>query len=586
MRSVACVGTPSGRWLPALEKLDGLTWVSAGEEQSAGLLDRGSMCVLIAADVSPEARGRLLTGLRPGSNNVVVELVDEYSREGDPCFETIEHVPVVSAALSLDEKAGGRVFLSGDVVASEGVASIFARMSVDSVYCGSDAGHARLISLLQHAICAISRMVIIDAVGMGLRAGLPIDLTASVIGRSSGRSRQAEMFFDGLVRRNGDEAGKSGFVTRMLENLVDVAMPLGLPLPLTSAGMTLLSLAPDDGSGDEQLAADPFGNYERLVGLRRETAVTSQADKSAGPDVPLSPVIGYVGLGAMGSALAMQALNVARELHVYDPDPAKIERLTRKGACAAADVSSLAAACDLIFLCVPSAREVGQILFGPSGMYAALGPGKIVIDQTTCTPAETVHFGERLAVAGVAMIDAPVTGGPEGARKGSLVTMCGGEAAAFSRVRPVLEAMGGEVVYFGGPGTGQAIKLVKNSLGAGNRLIIYEILSIAAAFGIQVDTLGVALSTGASASGALDRILGSIETGTPTADASLGTVVKDQQLIARMGRATGASIPLLNIARTVLEAGSRILGPQAQVDELGRLYGIGSFKESRNHEKA
>ncbi|WP_121307708.1 NAD(P)-binding domain-containing protein [Paraburkholderia sp. BL17N1] len=579
MRSVVCVGKPSGRWLSALQKLDALTWMSAGEEQwSAELLALDSASVLISADVSPEFRNRILTGRKPASNVVVVVLIDECSREGSPCLETIVHLPVVSAALSLDETAGGRVFLSGDVMASEVAAPIFAQMSLAPVYCGARAEDARLIALIQHAICALGRMVVIEAAGMGVRAGLPVDLAASVIGRSSGRSRQTEIFFDGLIHPDRDDACESGTVATMLGHLVDVAMALGLPLPLTSAALALLSLEPVDDVDDGRPGADPFARYERLVGLRRDLVVTSNADEPAGVDTSPSPVIGYVGLGAMGSALAMQALRVAREVHVYDPDPAKVEHLTRQGARAAADVASLAAVCDLIFLCVPSAKEVEQILFGPDGMYAALHRGKIVIDQTTCSPAETVRFGERLAVAGVAMVDAPVTGGPDGARNGALITMCGGQDAAFSRVRPILEAMGGEVVYFGAPGSGQAIKLVKNSLGAGNRLIIYEMLSVAAASGLRIDTLRAALSTGASASGALDRILHSIMTGSPTADASLRTVVKDQQLIGRMGRATGSPIPLLNTARTVLEAGSRMLGPAAQIDDLGRLYGIESFQ--------
>ncbi|WP_158256600.1 NAD(P)-dependent oxidoreductase [Trinickia symbiotica] len=568
-----------------MRKLGAVVWVSAGEEENAEFFNRGCMCVLIASDVNAAVSRRIVTGLTPGSNAIVVALIDEHSREGDLGYQPAGHVPFVSAALSLDDEAGGRVFLSGDAAASEGAASIFTRMSLRSVYCGINTKHAWLISLLQHAICGISRMVTIEAVGMTLRARLPVDLAASVIGRSSGRSRQAEKLFDELLQREGGDIPMPEAVARMLCNLIDAALPLGLPLPLTSSATSLLSLEPPRSADDEQPATDSLGNYERLVGLRRDMVVTGAALEYARGDAPRSPVIGYVGLGAMGSALATQALQVARELHVYDPDPAKVERLTRKGARASADVASLAAVCDLVFLCVPSAKEVEQVLFGPGGMYAALARGTIVIDQTTCGPAETVRFGERLAAAGVAMIDAPVTGGPEGARNGSLVTMCGGTGTAFSRVRPVLEAMGGEVVYFGAPGSGQAIKLVKNALAAGNRLIVYEMLSLAAAFGIRIDALRAALSTEASASGALDRVLKSIETGTPTADASLRTVVKDQQLIASMGRLTGAPLPLLNIVRTVLEAGSRILGPQAQVDELGRLYGIGSFKESRNHEK-
>ncbi|MBU9651193.1 NAD-binding protein [Burkholderia multivorans] len=585
MRSIACIGTPSDRWLSALRKQGAVEWVSAGEEQDVEVFHRSYTCVLIASDVTAAARRRIVTGLAPEWSSTVVLLIDERSHEEDQCCRTAEHVPVVSAALSLDDEAGGQVFISGDVAASERAESVFGRMSLRPVYCGTNAEHARLISWIEHALCGISRMVVIEAVSMALRVRLPIDLAASVIGRSSAHSRQAEKFFDELLKREGSEARQPVPVATMLGNLVDIARPLGLPLPLASSTMNLLSLRLQRSADDEQCVIDPFSNYERMVGLQRDRVVTGALHDCARDDPPPPPVIGYVGLGAMGSALAMQALQVGRELHVFDPDVAKVERLTEKGAHAAADVASLAAVCDLVFLCVPSAKEVEQILFGPDGMYGALPHGAIVIDQTTCSPADTVRFGERLAAAGVAMVDAPVTGGPNGVRNGTLVTMCGGTRAAFSHVRPVLEAMGGEVVYFGPPGSGQAIKLVKNALAAANRLMIYEALSLATAFGIPIETLRAALSTGPSASRALDRIATSIATGAPTADASLGTVVKDQQLIACMGRITSTPLPLLNIARTVLESGSRILGPQAEVDELGRLYGIESIKESRNHEK-
>lgn len=578
MQSLVCVGKPSGKWLPALQKLDALKWVSAGDEQGASMSTLDTMWVLITSEVSAEARRRILASGQLATNAVVVLLADEHSREGEQGHDAMADDSMVSAALSLDEIAEGRVFLSGDQVASEAAASIFERMSLHPVYCGSSAKDARLIALIQHAICVLGRMVVIEAAGMTVRAGLPVDLAAEVIARSSGRSRQAEILFGGLLHGIRDEAVESESVKRMLENLVDTAMALDVPLPLTSAALALLSLDPVDSVEETQVAEDPLTRYERLVGLRRDLVITSNAHELAEGDALPSQVIGYVGLGAMGSALAMQALSVARELHVYDPDPAKVEQLGREGARVAKDVASLAAVCDLIFLCVPGAKETEQILFGDRGMFAALRHGTIVVDQTTCSPAETVRFCERLAVAGVAMIDAPVTGGPAGARDGGLVTMCGGQEAAFCRVRPVLEAMGGEVVYFGAPGSGQAIKLVKNSLSAANRLIVYEMLAVAAASRLRIDKLRDALSTGSSASGALDRILRSITTGSPTADASLRTVVKDQQLIGRMGRAGGSPLPLLNLAKTLLEAGSRMLGPAAQIDEIGSLYRIESFQ--------
>ena len=140
--------------------------------------------------------------------------------------------------------------------------------------------------------------------------------------------------------------------------------------------------------------------------------------------------LGFVGLGAMGGALARR-LMLSHKLRVLDLRPEAIASFVENGAIPTQDGASMARECDVVMLCLPRSSDVRAAIFGEGGLIVGLTPGQIVVDQTTGNPNETRAMAAELAEKGVIMIDAPVSGGPAGADAGTITIMVGGEKETF-----------------------------------------------------------------------------------------------------------------------------------------------------------
>ena len=172
--------------------------------------------------------------------------------------------------------------------------------------------------------------------------------------------------------------------------------------------------------------------------------------------------IGLVGLGAMGLPMGKRLLVAGHDLAVVphrNQDAAKT--LAAAGATIRAAPAELAGDREVIITSVPDVPQVEEVLFGPLGLLAgAPGPGTLFIDMSTINPTAAREHERRLADAGIVALDAPVSGGPVRAADGTLTIMVGGSPEAFERGKPVLEAIGKNIIHVGGPGSGQAVKLV------------------------------------------------------------------------------------------------------------------------------
>ena len=146
--------------------------------------------------------------------------------------------------------------------------------------------------------------------------------------------------------------------------------------------------------------------------------------------------VGVVGLGIMGSGMAANLLAAGLPLHVYNRTAAKAEALAAAGAVVASSPRAVAQACDVVLVCVSDTPDVESVLFGPDGVAAGAASGALVIDARTIAPAATRDFAARLATQGVALVDAPVSGGSEGAKNGTLSIMVGGTAEDVERRPP------------------------------------------------------------------------------------------------------------------------------------------------------
>jgi 3-hydroxyisobutyrate dehydrogenase len=210
--------------------------------------------------------------------------------------------------------------------------------------------------------------------------------------------------------------------------------------------------------------------------------------------------IGFVGLGTMGASMAANLVRAGAPLTVWNRTPGRAGPLLELGAQAAESAAAVATRSDISVVCVSDTPDVEAVLFGPGGIVEGAAQGSLVIDCSTISPDATREFGRRLAERGVGMVDAPVSGGSEGARLGTLTMFVGGEEAAVTRARPVLEAMGKTITHLGPLGSGQAGKAVNQVIISGAYLGVAEGIVLGMRAGLDARRLVEALSGGAAQS--------------------------------------------------------------------------------------
>ena len=210
--------------------------------------------------------------------------------------------------------------------------------------------------------------------------------------------------------------------------------------------------------------------------------------------------VGFVGLGIMGGGMARNLLKSGFELAVWNRTRERMAPLVEAGALPAASAKDLAACTSIIVTCVSDTPDVEEVVLGDGGVLEGARPGSLLIDTSTISPVRTREMAVRLAERGIHMLDAPISGGSEGAANGTLSIMAGGDAAQFRRALPVLEAMGRTITHVGGAGAGQTVKLVNQILVVGTMLAVGEALVFAEAGGLDLAATLAAVEGGAAGS--------------------------------------------------------------------------------------
>jgi 3-hydroxyisobutyrate dehydrogenase-like beta-hydroxyacid dehydrogenase len=231
------------------------------------------------------------------------------------------------------------------------------------------------------------------------------------------------------------------------------------------------------------------------------------------------PAVGFLGLGSMGTPMARNLLRAGYPLTVHNRDRRKEEPLAVEGAKRAASPAAAVAEATLVVIYLSDDAAVEEVLLGPAtgalsraGAITALRPGTLVIDMSTIAPATSQRLAHHLAELGASYLDAPVTGGTEGAKAGTLSVLVGGDAALVDRARPLLEAVGTTVTHFGPIGSGQQVKAVNQVLVAGCYAAVAEAMALGQRLGLPMEAVVASLRPGAAGSWALDnRALGMLE---------------------------------------------------------------------------
>lgn len=208
--------------------------------------------------------------------------------------------------------------------------------------------------------------------------------------------------------------------------------------------------------------------------------------------------IGFIGLGIMGRGMAANLVSAGHDVVVWNRTRAKAEAM--EGVEVAESPAAVADRCPIVMVCVSDTPDVIEVVEGEGGLLEGLGEGSLVVDHSTISPSATTELAATVRSKGAAWIDAPVSGGSEGAQRGTLSIMVGGEAADVERARPYLEAFGTTITHVGPVGAGQSVKLVNQALVVINQLAASEALLLAQAAGLDLDSALAAVEGGAAGS--------------------------------------------------------------------------------------
>lgn len=217
------------------------------------------------------------------------------------------------------------------------------------------------------------------------------------------------------------------------------------------------------------------------------------------------PRVAFLGLGTMGAAMAANLARAGFRVTGWNRTAGRATGLAELGVTTAASPASAVADVDVVVICVSDTPDVDAVLFGSGGVVEGAQAGLLVIDCSTIAPSGAWDFAARLRERGISMIDAPVSGGSEGAVKATLTIFVGGDAADVERGRPVLAAMGRTITHVGPIGAGQAVKAVNQVILAGAYLGVAEGIALAIKAGLDVEQVVGALGGGAAQSWVLEN---------------------------------------------------------------------------------
>ncbi len=265
------------------------------------------------------------------------------------------------------------------------------------------------------------------------------------------------------------------------------------------------------------------------------------------------PSIGFIGLGLMGSAMVQRLLDQGYKLTVIaNRNRAGVDAALQRGAEEAKTARELAAASDIVMLCMDTSASVESRVYGEDGVLAGVRPGTIVIDFGTSLPGSTRKIAEDMAQKGAAYLDAPLGRTPSHGREGKLNIMGAGDKAAFDRARPVLDELGENVFHVGPAGAGHTLKLINNFFAMTTACSMAEAFAMADLAGLPRQSLYDVMAAGPLRSGMMDFIKAEAIDGEIQLAFSVSNAAKDVGYYTRMADDLGAPTQMSHAAKNLL----------------------------------
>ena len=256
-----------------------------------------------------------------------------------------------------------------------------------------------------------------------------------------------------------------------------------------------------------------------------------------------SQVIGFVGLGTMGIEMTRNLLKAGYTVQAFDVVPSAVQAAGDAGARICSSVAEAAKGAFLVVTMLPDTPHVQDVVLGEAGLRANPPQGRIVIDMSTISPQAVRAMAATLKADGIDFLDAPVSGGPQGAKSATLTIMVGGDAAAYALARPVLAAMGTTINHVGASGAGQTVKLCNQLMVGINLQAVCEAIALGRASGVDLNQMREVLLGGSAASWMLDRLGPAVIGGDAAAGFRIDLMLKDLRLVGELAQSLSVPLP-------------------------------------------
>jgi len=264
--------------------------------------------------------------------------------------------------------------------------------------------------------------------------------------------------------------------------------------------------------------------------------------------------VGFIGLGIMGKPMARNLLRGGYELVVYNRSQKAVEELTKEGARAAGGPKELAEACTIIITMLPDSPDVEGVLVGEDGIFEGMGDDTLLIDMSTISPVSAKELARSVHGRGASMLDAPVSGGEQGAINGTLSIMVGGIEEGFERAKPLFEILGKTINRVGDSGAGQVVKAANQIVAALILEAVSEALVLGSKAGVDPAKMIEVLSGGMAQNKMMEAKSGNFLKHDFTPGFRLELHRKDLRIALAAGREYGVSLPVTAFVEQVLEA--------------------------------
>lgn len=285
--------------------------------------------------------------------------------------------------------------------------------------------------------------------------------------------------------------------------------------------------------------------------------------------------IGFIGIGNMGNPMAGQLVKAGFDVMVYDARPEAVSIFVeRNGGRGAGSLREIGEHADAVITMLPDHKIVREVILGADGVAPSLHEGGIVLDMSTCDPTATRALAKALEPRGIHVVDAPVMGGVVFAKDATLDIMAGGDAAVIERIRPILNAMGRNVMICGSVGSGHALKALANYVNACALINCIEAMTIGKSFGLDSKFMADALTTMCAGRNhpVAKKIVPHVLTRTYGTGMALGFIAKDVKIAKETAHALGAYAPLADKVSELWSAAAEGLGGHLDQTEIARYW--------------